>query len=50
MKKRQAYITAVVANGDGEIFDLAGYAAVGADGPVKTPLEVAQTLNLPHGS
>jgi pyruvate-formate lyase-activating enzyme len=50
MKKRQAYITAVVANGDGEIFDLAGYAAVGADGPVKTPLEVARTLNLPHGS
>lgn len=50
MKKRRGYITAVVANGEGEIFDLAGYAAVGADGPVLVPLDVAQTLNLPYGS
>ena len=50
MKKRRGYITAVVANGEGEIFDLAGYAAVGADGPVHAPLDVVQTLNMPYGS
>lgn len=50
MKHQQRYITAVVANEKGEIFDLAGYAAVGADGPVKAPLNAAQTLKLPYGS
>jgi pyruvate-formate lyase-activating enzyme len=39
-----------VANAAGEIFDLAGYAAVGADGPVQAPLTVAETRPLPYGS
>ncbi len=43
-------ITAVVANPRGEIFDLAGYAAVGSDGPIRTGLTVDHTCNLPHGS
>lgn len=43
-------ITAVVANERGEIFDLAGYAAVGSDGPVQECLSVQETCNLPHGS
>ena len=43
-------ITAVVANGRGEIFDLAGYAAVGRDGPLLEGLRVDNTINLPHGS
>ncbi|MBI5896883.1 MAG: radical SAM protein [Desulfobacterales bacterium] len=50
MKKPSPFLTAVVANTSGEIFDLAGYAAVGADGPLRAPLEPAQTRNLPHGS
>ena len=49
MQKKYKYITAVAANGAGEIFDLAGFAAVGADGPLKAPLAVGQTINLPHG-
>lgn len=44
------WITAVVANERGEIFDLAGYAAVGADGALTAPLAVDQTQQLPHGS
>ena len=43
-------ITAVVANGRGEIFDLAGYSAVGSDGPLLEGLRVDNTINLPHGS
>ena len=43
-------ITAVVANERGEIFDLAGYAAVGSDGPVQACLSVQETCNMPHGS
>jgi pyruvate-formate lyase-activating enzyme len=43
------YLTAVVAKGNGEIFDLAGYAAVGRDGPLLAPLSVDDTLILPHG-
>ena len=43
-------ITAVVANDRGEIFDLAGYGAIGASGPVRECLGVATTVNLPHGS
>jgi hypothetical protein len=43
-------ITAVVANGRGEIFDLAGYAAVGSDGRCHAPLTTAHTCNLPFGS
>jgi len=43
-------LTAVVANQRGEIFDLAGYGAVGSDGTVKTPLTAAGTVNLPYGT
>ncbi len=41
---------AVVANANGEIFDLAGYAAVGADGAALLPLTSGNTIALPHGS
>ena len=47
---RSKWITAVVANDRGEIFDLAGYAAVGADGPVRDCLTVDCTCPLPFGS
>ena len=46
----QRIITAVVANAKGEIFDLAGYGAMGADGAVHDDLVVENTCNLPHGS
>ena len=45
-----ARITALVAGSSGEIFELEGYAAVGADGPLHTPLTVAQTVAMPFGS
>ena len=44
------YLTAVVANAAGEIFDLEGFAAVGMAGPVRTPLSSHQTQPIPHGS
>jgi len=44
------WLAAVAANADGEIFDLEGYAAVGMDGPLKSPLEITGTCALPHGS
>lgn len=44
------WLTAVVANEKGEIFDLEGYAAVGADGAQFTSLTPANTIELPHGS
>jgi pyruvate-formate lyase-activating enzyme len=44
------YLTAVVANEAGEIFDLEGYAAVGRDGPLMVPLTTAETIPLPYGS
>jgi pyruvate-formate lyase-activating enzyme len=43
-------LTAVVANEKGEIFDLEGFAAVGADGPLLAPLTSAHTIDMPHGS
>jgi MoaA/NifB/PqqE/SkfB family radical SAM enzyme len=43
-------LTAVVANAQGEIFDLAGYAAVGGSGQDPELLSVSQSCNLPHGS
>ena len=55
-KKKQSTIrkpellSALVANENGEIFDLDGYAAVGADGPQHSPLTNANTIELPHGS
>lgn len=44
------YITAVVANEAGEIFDLEGYAAVGRDGMLLSPLTKSVTCILPYGS
>jgi pyruvate-formate lyase-activating enzyme len=43
-------LTAVVANAKGEIFDLEGFAAVGADGSQRSVLTTAETIDLPHGS
>jgi MoaA/NifB/PqqE/SkfB family radical SAM enzyme len=43
-------ITALVANAQGEIFDLAGYAAAGSDGTRNEWLTVSNTVPLPHGS
>jgi pyruvate-formate lyase-activating enzyme len=47
---RSNLITAVAANAKGEIFDLAGFAAVGSDGPMQTCLTVEHTRHLPYGS
>ncbi len=46
----QEQLVAVVANDRGEIFDLEGFAAVGADGRQHTALSVGQTIDMPHGS
>jgi len=43
-------LAAVVANENGEIFDLDGFAAVGSDGPHCTHLTIASTIAMPHGS
>jgi pyruvate-formate lyase-activating enzyme len=43
-------LTAVAADADGRIFDLEGYAAVGADGPRSIPLTTSDTVALPFGS
>ncbi len=42
-------ITALVANQEGEIFEVEGYAAVGMAGPSLLPLTVKNTLAMPHG-
>lgn len=49
-KAKEVLLTALVANGAGEIFELDGYAAVGMAGSKLVPLTVGQTRNLPHGS
>ena len=49
-KAKKVLLTALVANGAGEIFELDGYAAVGMAGSLLAPLTVGQTRNLPHGS
>jgi molybdenum cofactor biosynthesis enzyme MoaA len=43
-------LTAVVANRDGEIFELDGYASVGMAGKVLVPLKVNTSRKLPFGS
>jgi len=48
--KRTDVLHAVVANEQGEIFDLEGYAAMGADGPEIAHLTTANTIALPYGS
>jgi pyruvate-formate lyase-activating enzyme len=49
LKNRKSYITAVVANNAGEIFDLKGYAAVGMAGPSLVPLTFDETSPMPFG-
>lgn len=44
------FVTAVVANAAGEIFELDGYAAVGMAGATMVPLTLNQTGNMPFGS
>ena len=43
-------LAAVVANARGEIFDLEGFAAVGADGRLLSPLMSDKTIEMPFGS
>ena len=47
--QEQDFVTAVVANADGEIFDLEGYAAVGRAGPELVPLTLDTTIRMPYG-
>jgi len=47
--EKKTWVTAVVANEKGEIFDLNGYAAVGMTGAVSVPLTTDQTVSLPYG-
>lgn len=49
-RRKNTLVTAVVANGGGEIFELEGYAAVGMAGPDFVPLDLEQTVNMPYGS
>lgn len=48
--KKRRFLTAVVANSDGEIFELDGYGAVGMSGKLQTPLTVEESTPLPYGS
>ncbi|MBC2712836.1 MAG: radical SAM protein [Desulfosarcina sp.] len=49
-RKKPELLAAVVANEKGEIFDLEDFAAVGADGPLLSPLTTGGTIDLPYGS
>jgi pyruvate-formate lyase-activating enzyme len=49
MQNRIKYITAVVCNKAGEIFDLDGYAAMGMSGASLVPLTLDDTMNMPFG-
>ncbi len=48
-KKRKPFLTGVVANQEGKIFDLEGYAAVGMAGPSLVPLALDDTIDMPFG-
>jgi pyruvate-formate lyase-activating enzyme len=51
MKKRKKLrVAAVVANSQGEIFELDGYAAVGMAGFSQTTISEQQTIQIPYGS
>ena len=45
-----SFLTAVVANQAGEIFELEGYAAVGMEDSLLSPLKAANTRKMPYGS
>jgi pyruvate-formate lyase-activating enzyme len=49
-RNKPEWLTAVVANEKGEIFDLDGFAAVGADGPMQSAMTTGETIDMPHGS
>ncbi len=46
---RKKFVTAVVANSAGEIFDLHGYAAAGMAGSSLVPLTLDNTIHMPSG-
>lgn len=48
-KTHEELVTALVANADGEIFELEGYAAVGMSGPKLTTLSLENTIEMPYG-
>jgi len=48
--KTNTWVTAVVANQNGEIFELEGYAAVGMSGNYLCRLHADNTRNMPYGS
>ena len=49
-QEKAGLLTALVANQDGEIFELDGYAAVGMAGTWLEPLSREQTCDMPYGS
>jgi len=49
IKYNEKFLTALVADKTGEIFELEGYAAVGRSGSKLTPLTKDQTIPVPHG-
>lgn len=49
-KKKTDFLTALVANAAGEIFELDGYAAVGMAGTTQISLALEDTRNMPFGS
>ncbi len=49
MQNSKKFVTAVVSNEAGKIFDLDGYAAVGMAGSSLVPLTVDGTMNMPFG-
>lgn len=49
MQQRRKFVTAVVSNKSGEIFDLDGYAAVGMAGVSLVPLTLDDTIQIPFG-
>lgn len=49
MQKGKKFVTAIVSNKAGEIFDLDGYAAVGMAGSSMVPLTLGDTTNMPFG-
>jgi pyruvate-formate lyase-activating enzyme len=49
MQKRNKFVTAVVSNKAGEIFDLEGYGAVGMAGISLVPLTLDDTIQIPFG-
>jgi hypothetical protein len=49
MYKRKKFVTAVVSNKAGEIFDLDGYAAVGMAASALVPLTLDDTIQIPFG-